>query len=71
MKESAILNRLLRRVFLMCHDDYNDDVKSCRIAWEQYDEVRTAIIRRNERKPPPLKKDPTEPNTLSIREYDI
>jgi hypothetical protein len=71
MKESAILTKMFRRVFLMCQDEYNDDIKSCRIAWEQYDEVRTAIIRRNEKKPPPPKKNPIEPNSLSSREYDI
>ena len=71
MKTYLILNHLLRRAILTCQDGYGDDTKACKIAWEQFDEVRMAIIRKNEKKPQPPKKDPTQPNELSTRVYDI
>jgi hypothetical protein len=55
-------------ILVACH---NGDTKECRVAWEQYDELKTAILRKNEKKPPPPKKNPTDPNPLSIRKYDV
>ena len=56
MKEYLLLNHMYRKAILTCQDGYGDDIKACRIAWEQYEELRTALLRKNE---------------LSTREYDI
>ena len=72
MNEYLLINHMYRKAILTCQDGYGDDIKACRVAWDQYEEVRTAILRRNEKKQPPLqKKKPTDPNELSTREYDI